>query len=691
MARCFKYLVVLGLFVSKVTSLKVVKCCSKNSFYDPESRTCRQKGSSDDHFTKYPPTIYSLETGGVVTENITVIKTEIPNCGKGDILRTVTALDGAPDFVLFREDASLYLEQDESQHTDFCLDEVEMLGDTIGLVALTCGPDPCIGKICVRSCGREGEIFDESINTYRNAREDEKGFSPVFSDRNHNRVNLLDESDVAFIHGFPPSCKTNFIYSGDASQKVTDVCNLEPAQKEYYLQDNGLLYVKEHSFNHSRYCLRDTINNKSERVIDAVVCDHDTVEKRNLDQSLSDYIVPTLLFISEVFLFITFLLHVIVPDFRKQIFGWMKMSTVASLFLAYLWLLTMLLSGPSLVEYRVLCPLLGFLMQYCFLAAFFWMSAMAIEVWSTFKQLRGSTDTDIRLRTQQRRFIYYNIYAWGFPAIISLVTVVVHFLPQASTCHLITPGLGVDHCFFSTNWSKLFYFHGIIGILLAANLVFYLASAYALLFGIWASSSDSSGRQNTRQMLGIVIELFLVMGLTWSAEIVSWSRSWKLGRSYVGWETIVLDSINALQGILIFIVLVSKPRMRGMIRQHITPALKCFNTKPFDAVDSPTKQGTVSPNTKSTVYSLGAGSPGQMGSVSQGMGVPSQGVESVNRNNQSSVEVKRRSSSSVFDSLTPTWKRGSYNLAFHKSEYEEAEDEDTLSSIKTISIVESKC
>jgi len=410
------------------------------------------------------------------------------------------------------------------------------------------------------------------------------------------------------------------------------------------------------------------------------------------DDSLSKYIVPILLFISEVFLFITFILHVIVPDFRKQIFGWMKMSTVASLFLAYLWLLIMMLSGPALFDYAIMCPLLGFLMQYCFLAAFFWMSAMAIEVWSTFRQLRGSTDTDIRLRTQHRRFVYYNLYAWGSPAIISLVTIIVHLLPRASTCHLITPGFSVEHCFFSNNWAQLLYFHGIIAVLLAANLMFYLASAYALLFGIWASSSDSSGRQNTRQMLGIVVELFLVMGLAWVADFISFSVSWQKGRTYSGWEIIVFDSINSLTGIFIFIILVSKPRMRGMIRQHISPALKLFHSKPFDAVDSPIKQGTTTPHTKSTMYSVGAGSPGQVGSVSQGVvGSPSQAAESIARNNQSSAEVKRRSSSGVFDSLTPTWKRGSYNLAFHKSEYEEAEDEEALSSIKTISIAESKC
>ena len=36
---------------------------------------------------------------------------------------------------------------------------------------------------------------------------------------------------------------------------------------------------------------------------------------------VSSKVTPTLLIISEVFLLLTFVLHVIVPDFRKQMFG----------------------------------------------------------------------------------------------------------------------------------------------------------------------------------------------------------------------------------------------------------------------------------------------------------------------------------------------------------------------------------
>jgi hypothetical protein len=37
--------------------------------------------------------------------------------------------------------------------------------------------------------------------------------------------------------------------------------------------------------------------------------------------ALSGHVMPSLLILSEIFLFLTFLLHVLVPEFRKPIFG----------------------------------------------------------------------------------------------------------------------------------------------------------------------------------------------------------------------------------------------------------------------------------------------------------------------------------------------------------------------------------
>ena len=53
----------------------------------------------------------------------------------------------------------------------------------------------------------------------------------------------------------------------------------------------------------------------------ARVCDLSDPEVRRDLEVISAELTPALLIISEVFLLITFVLHAIVPEFRKQLFG----------------------------------------------------------------------------------------------------------------------------------------------------------------------------------------------------------------------------------------------------------------------------------------------------------------------------------------------------------------------------------
>ena len=51
-----------------------------------------------------------------------------------------------------------------------------------------------------------------------------------------------------------------------------------------------------------------------------------------------------------------------------------------------------------------------------------------------------------RIMTKKKKFIYYSIYAWGFPFIISMITLTIESIPTWYTENLITPGKGYVHC-----------------------------------------------------------------------------------------------------------------------------------------------------------------------------------------------------------------------------------------------------
>ena len=133
---------------------------------------------------------------------------------------------------------------------------------------------------------------------------------PPFVDKNYNPVRILNKNDYVLLHG-EPNCNTH-TYSGS----------------EFHLVDDGLLHIGHHVFNYSQYCLEEVEHDNGSLRINAKVCDLSSVIEREMFTLISSNVTPALLIISEIFLFITFVLHVIVPEFRKQMFGEIDFPTM---------------------------------------------------------------------------------------------------------------------------------------------------------------------------------------------------------------------------------------------------------------------------------------------------------------------------------------------------------------------------
>ena len=100
----------------------------------------------------------------------------------------------------------------------------------------------------------------------------------------------------------------------------------------------------------------------------------------------------------------------------------MKMVTVAALFVAYLLLLLAILGGRSLPGLQPgLCTALGLGIQFSFLAAFCWMSAMAGEVWATFRQLAGSNYSGggARIHFRSQKYVIFHEFCTFYRIIIT--------------------------------------------------------------------------------------------------------------------------------------------------------------------------------------------------------------------------------------------------------------------------------
>ncbi|KAL0103540.1 hypothetical protein PUN28_017664 [Cardiocondyla obscurior] len=73
-------------------------------------------------------------------------------------------------------------------------------------------------------------------------------------------------------------------------------------------------------------------------------------------------------------------------------------------------------------------------------------------------------------------------------------------------------------------------------------------------------SSESRRHDDNKQWFNLYLKLFIVMGINWSMEIISWL--FKSAPPYVWYLT---DLTNTLQGLIIFIIFVWKEKIKRLL------------------------------------------------------------------------------------------------------------------------------
>ena len=126
-------------------------------------------------------------------------------------------------------------------------------------------------------------------------REDYQLLPPVSDD--------VDPAQLVSVHG-EPQCNKTTVYDDMTQVLVTR---------------HGL-NIGHHVLDIDQYCLEEVDTGQELKMI-AKVCDVTSPDDQQLLDVISSKLTPALLIISEVFLLFTFILHVIVPEFRKQMFG----------------------------------------------------------------------------------------------------------------------------------------------------------------------------------------------------------------------------------------------------------------------------------------------------------------------------------------------------------------------------------
>lgn len=214
-------------------------------------------------------------------------------------------------------------------------------------------------------------------------------------------------------------------------------------------------------------------------------------------------------------------------------------------------------------------------MLFSFLASFCWLNVMCFDIWWTFGGLRGNNS---RGRAQRKKFLMYSLYAWGMPMLMTLVGILsdqMKILP-----HYLRPNIGTSSCWFTQLpgvYGEMLFFVGPVTIQLLANIAFFILTAVhcskvkAEISRVIADPSDPRSKRfhADRTKLIMNVKLFIVMGISWTMEVVSFFLTRFTNLKWQEQLFYATDVFNCLQGLLIFILFVLKVRVYTALQRRL--------------------------------------------------------------------------------------------------------------------------
>ncbi|XP_033192022.2 putative G-protein coupled receptor Mth-like 3 [Bombus vancouverensis nearcticus] len=269
-----------------------------------------------------------------------------------------------------------------------------------------------------------------------------------------------------------------------------------------------------------------------------------------------------------IFLFLTLIVYLSLPVLQN-LHGKTLMCHIASLLVGYLCLTVIpwiTVENDSVTP----CGIVGYIMFFSMMSAFSWLNVMCFDIWQTFGKVHS-----IRSQNHNKRFLLYGVYAWGVSMFIMFICILsdqMHILPEN-----LRPEFGLESCWFNSpmGHAELIFFTAPVTIQLITNIVFFILTAKecnkvkAEISKVSSLDVRSKRFHSDKTKFIMNVKLFVVMGMSWSAEVVS-----KLLKTYTGVQYqdelfYVTDVVNSLQGVLIFVLFVVKRRVHKALKKRL--------------------------------------------------------------------------------------------------------------------------
>lgn len=266
---------------------------------------------------------------------------------------------------------------------------------------------------------------------------------------------------------------------------------------------------------------------------------------------------------------------------------------------------------------------------------------MNIDLWLSFRN--SAITTSFGRKRGKQRFLLFAFFSISVPLVVTTVAVVtdykiqtglryisanfiklfyqkrwskqydIYFLFYSPNVELSTE-IGVSSCALNIqNWMvQLYYFYGVVGVLLIINLMFFFCTVICLrerqketkFAHRQCTATDSADLLRFK----LFTRLFFIMGILWIFELISWLTVSLQLSAMIQLIFVVTDCLNALQGIALFFLFVWKPQTWRQLRKK-WKNIFLFESQASLTGAPNTIKSSVKSSTKSSGSSCKASSP----------------------------------------------------------------------------------
>nr|XP_016928141.2 probable G-protein coupled receptor Mth-like 3 [Drosophila suzukii]XP_036669614.1 probable G-protein coupled receptor Mth-like 3 [Drosophila suzukii] len=251
----------------------------------------------------------------------------------------------------------------------------------------------------------------------------------------------------------------------------------------------------------------------------------------------------------------------------RNLHGKCFMCYMVALFMVYLLLLLNLWHVFKLPS--TICTTSAFLGYFFVMATFLWLSVISFHLWITL-----ASPPWMERFVPEHRFLAYNRYAWGLALALTGATFLADNVIENKDW---APRIATTQCWiYTADNVALLYFYGPMVLLIVFNTAMFILTALSIM-GVKKNVRKNKVNSD-KQIYTLYLRLFILMGLTWIFEIISYSV-----RKNTVWAKRfqVADYLNWSQGIIIFVLFILKPSTLKLLKNIIYPnnTINAHNTR----------------------------------------------------------------------------------------------------------------